>query len=333
MTYKEGLKGDKDMKKGLVLIGMIGLMGCFPLVVKGEETTMSNQTESKETSRQTLPVEVQGIWVMDKNGEEDVVEITGETYLYNGATYEVVSYTKIGDSYTVIWDDQAYLSTYGSSEGFNPQPLMFDYNDSEDTLGIAGETYHRKEMTVVEKGDITYVDSSTFDTYVEGEVLPTELQDKWVATVSGEEMVWTIGETNFNMNGVLDYHIVAYGVTGQDYTLIWSITDYIEQYGKPNAFNPQPIMFTYDKESDVLVSGATVFHRGTRTKESVTEETSTSVSEKNTSSSNSKEATKKEEQNKALPKTNEDGSNVLIKLVTGLILMMGSFVVIKGYYS
>ena len=321
------------MKKGLVLISMIGLMGCFPLVVKGEEGTTSNQTESAETSRQTLPVEVQGIWVTDKNGEENVVEITGETYLYNGAMYEVVSYTKTGESYTIIWDDQAYLNTYGASEGFNPQPLMFDYNESQDTIGIAGETYHRKEMTVVEHEDTTYVDSSTFDTYVEGQVLPTELQGKWVATVSGEEMVWTIGETNFSMNGVLDYHIVAYGVTGQDYTLIWSITDYIEQYGKPGAFNPQPIMFTYNKESDSLVSGTTEFHRERPTKESVTKETSTSVSETKTSSSSSKEVAKKEEKSNALPKTNEDGSNLLVKLVGALVLMVSSFVIIKRHYS
>lgn len=63
-----------------------------------------------------------------------------------------------------------------------------------------------------------------------------------------------------DVNGVLTYKIIAYGINGNEYTLIWDSQAYIDQYGKPGNFNPQPFVFEYVASNDTLVAlDGTVF--------------------------------------------------------------------------
>ncbi len=118
-----------------------------------------------------------------------------------------------------------------------------------------------------------------------------------------------------DVNGVLTYKIIAYGINGNEYTLIWDSQAYIDQYGKPGNFNPQPFVFEYVASNDTLVAlDGTVFYRETKkTTDSKKEETKTPTST---------------DDKKKLPQTGEKKS-VVLAVVGGVVLLVGVFILVK----
>lgn len=92
--------------------------------------------------------------------------------------------------------------------------------------------------------------------------------------------------------------------------------DYINRYGKPGNFNPQPIMFDYNEKDDTLVSGDAVFARAS----------------KNVKDEGAKVAKKEEPKsiNKTgvLPQTGEK-ITLALSIAGGVIATIGSIILIK----
>lgn len=330
------------MKKGWIVLSSIMVLGCFPLLVTGEtvedtstitstiemetntrqttdsieKTETDTTTEKKETSPtvekteniQQMPKAVQGVWIRKENGQEKVIEIRQNTYVLYGVEYQIKNYTVKDGIYTVIWDEQAYLNTYGKTEPWNPQPFIFAYRSKEDSLTIGSDTYSRKGVDLTDS-DTGYVDKTTFDSYVDHQDVPKMIQGKWVAQLDGQQLVWTIGPRHINVNGVLDYKIVGYGLNGTQFTLVWSTNDYIERYGKPGMFDPQPFIFSYVSKDDTLVSGDLVFYRDIDKK---TEETT---------STTTKQVDTKKDKPKLLPQTSE-----MTRPVWGIVGVVSAFI-------
>ena len=326
------------MKKGLLLASSLCLLLAVPVLTKAEERVVESQEElvGEKVTEQTvesdvlveavdnvaspekvlaepkngqteLPIQLHGEWESD-NDVIKSLSITANTYTVNGVQYEVKEYTVENNVYTVIWDEEAYIKTNGKPERWNPQPLMFTYNPEKDMIEIGEAHFHRKSLNNLDNKD-------NYEKFVENQDIPEALQDKWIATVGDQKLVWTIGSRSFDINGVLQYKIIAYGITGNQYTLIWDVQDYIDQYGKPGNFNPQPIIFEYVESSDTLVApDGIVFERENKK----TTETETTESKKE-----EVKPTTKPDTTKKLPQTGEAKSIGLIMLGSISLLAVG----------
>lgn len=326
------------MKKGLLLASSLCLLLAVPILTKAEDTVVESQEElvGEKVTEQTvesdvlvetadsveplekvlvepkngqteLPIQLQGEWESD-NDVLNSLTITANTYTLNGVQYEVKEYTLENNVYTVIWDEEAYIKTNGKPERWNPQPLMFTYNVEKDMIEIGEAHFHRKSLNNLDNKD-------NYEKFVENQDVPGFLQDKWLATVGDQKVIWTIGPRSFDINGVLQYKIIAYGITGNQYTLIWDVQDYIDRYGKPGIFNPQPIIFDYVESSDTLVApDGIVFERESKK----TTETETAESKKE-----EVKPTPLTDTTKKLPQTNETRSLVLVLMGTVSLLGVG----------
>lgn len=280
------------------------------------ETTASTETsDQKEKSlpaEQTppLPKYLQGDWIV--RGDDSLkLTLTDNKYITNGTEYTITKYVTEGNHYTLNWDEEAYIQKYGKQDFWNPQPLMFEYDVNRDQINIGSVTYTRKPMTDI--------DSSKFEKYVENEDIPGFLQDKWVGSYENEKITFTIGARTISSNDVQNYTIIAYGIIGNQYTFIWDINDYINQYGKPGNFNPQPFIFTYDKNQDTLTtSGGVVLKR--ETKKVIPEEKIDNNNSHNNKSDNNKGTG-------ILPKTGETTSYFLIVVGSMLSIFGGAYLI------
>lgn len=278
------------------------------LVTDKEKTTNSTEESAvkENTTLKTLPKNLHGEWQGEGNLKS--IFITEDTYTVNGTEYKIKSYTVENNTYILIWDEDTYIQKYGKPETWNPQPLIFTYNMEKDVIDIAGNQFIRKSTNTID-------DKDKYEKFVEKADIPEFLQDKWVATVGGEKIVWTMTPRAVDVNGVLTYKIIAYGINGNEYTLIWDSQAYIDQYGKPGNFNPQPFVFEYVASNDTLVAlDGTVFYRETKkTTDSKKEETKTPTST---------------DDKKKLPQTGEKKS-VVLAVVGGVILLVGAFILVK----
>lgn len=273
-----------------------------------EKTTNSTEESvvKENTTLKTLPKNLHGEWQGEGNLKS--IFITEDTYTVNGTEYKIKSYTVENNTYILIWDEDTYIQKYGKPETWNPQPLIFTYNMEKDVIDIAGNQFTRKSTNTID-------DKDKYEKFVEKADIPEFLQDKWVATVGGEKIVWTMTPRAVDVNGVLMYKIIAYGINGNEYTLIWDSQAYIDQYGKPGNFNPQPFVFEYVASNDTLVAlDGTVFYRETKkTTDSKKEETKTPTST---------------DDKKKLPQTGEKKS-VVLAVVGGIVLLVGVFILVK----
>lgn len=278
------------------------------LSTEKEKTTDSNkETEiNLPEDLKYLPKNLHGEWQGEGNLKS--IFITEDTYTVNGTEYKIKSYTVENNTYILIWDEDAYIQKYGKPETWNPQPLIFTYNMEKDVIDIADNQFTRKSTNTVD-------DKDKYEKFVEKADIPEFLQDKWVATVGGEKIVWTMTPRAVDVNGVLTYKIIAYGVNGNEYTLIWDNQAYIDQYGKPGNFNPQPFVFEYVSSDDTLVAlDGTVFNReNKKTTDSKKEEIKTPTST---------------DDKKKLPQTGENKSVVLV-VIGGAVLLVGVFILVK----
>lgn len=270
----------------------------------GEIDKAIKKNESQPDNLQNmLPKYLHGEWQGDGNLKS--IFLTENTYTVNGTEYRIKYFIVENNVYTLIWDEEAYIQMYGKPDIWNPQPFIFTYDVNKDVIDITGNLFFRKSMNTVDEKD-------KYEKFSENEDVPVFLQDKWVATVNDETIVWTITPRAIDVNGVLTYKVIAYGTIGNQYTIIWDNQAYIDQYGKPGNFNPQPFIFDYDKSTDTLVTiDGTIFRRedkGIGTTDSKKEEVKT------TPSTDSKGK---------LPQTGENLSSQLALLGSGLFALSG----------
>lgn len=281
--------------------------------VKKEETK-KEETKKEETkpAAMTLPKELHGEWVADNQGKKQTFNISGNMIVANGVEYTTTDYQLLETTYTINWSEEAYIKKYGKKDFDGAVPFVLTYDKNKDQI-ISGEVIYTRSDKDNNEG--------IYDKYVKNQDLPGFLQDKWVATVEGQKIEWTIGARSLNVNGVLEYKIDAYGIKGINYSLMWDVDDYINRYGKPGNFNPQPIMFDYNEKDDTLVSGDAVFTRANKnTKEEGKKDEGTAVTKK--------DETKPTKKTGALPQTGEKAT-IGLSVVGGVIAILGSAVLIK----
>lgn len=275
-------------------------------------TEASDQKEKSSPAEKTppLPGYLQGDWIV-RGDDSFKLTLTDNKYITNGTEYNITKYVTEGNHYTLNWDEEAYIQKYGKQDFWNPQPLMFEYDVNRDLIYIGSLTYTRKPMTDI--------DPNKFEKYVENEDIPGFLQDKWVGSYENEKVTFTIGARTISSNDVQNYTIIAYGIIGNQYTFIWDINDYINQYGKPGIFNPQPFIFTYNQNQDTLTtSGGVVLKR--ESKKIIPEE---KIDNNNKSTNNNNKVTS------ILPKTGEKNPYFLVIVGSMLSVLGGTYLVIK----
>lgn len=113
-----------------------------------KEMTNPNEDYYDEyVNDQDLPGFLQDRWITTFEGKTLSITIGPRSFISNDAEeYKITSYGKKGSTYILGWDIDDYISKYGESSVFNPQPIMFDYNQTDDTIisGAYSLVYRRE---------------------------------------------------------------------------------------------------------------------------------------------------------------------------------------------
>lgn len=116
-----------------------------------KETTNPNEDYYDEYAiDQDFPVFLQDRWVTSFEGKTLSITIGPRSFILNDTEeYKINSYAKKGNTYVLDWDVDEFISKYGEDSVFNPQPIMFDYNQTDDTIisGAYSLVYRREAKT------------------------------------------------------------------------------------------------------------------------------------------------------------------------------------------